>query len=217
MAGVTLGAHGTYVVSAAATVGARRSADRDRLRVVGARAGDRDGGAARRRRLLRGGRPGRRGRASVRRSIRRPTSTRAPTTAGTSPRCRPSAPSCKQPREQRGERVHDVHEPDDHGRDQRHDLRARRSGVAPARALPPRRPRPHRHPHRLRHGELRRLHRAARRRRGQELLHARRPGRRRVDHDRRGPRGRRGRADAAAAVVPRAPRASSAATARPGC
>ena len=75
MAGVTLGAHGTYIASAAATVGPDGVADRARLRLVGARAGDRDGGAPRGRRLLRGSRS--RGRARPRRdaSIHRPTST----------------------------------------------------------------------------------------------------------------------------------------------
>ena len=46
MAGVTLGAHGTYIASAAATVGPDGAADRARLRLVGAGAGDGDGGAA---------------------------------------------------------------------------------------------------------------------------------------------------------------------------
>ena len=45
MTGLTLGAHGTYVVSAAATVGTRRRAGRARLRRGDAGSRDRDGGA----------------------------------------------------------------------------------------------------------------------------------------------------------------------------
>ncbi len=72
----------------------------------------------------------------------------------------------------------------DHGQasHQRHRERrgARGRGrVAPAaRALHSREPAPHRHPHRLRHLALRRLHRAARRRAGEVLHRARRAGRR---------------------------------------
>ena len=104
--------------NAAATVGDGGVRVAHRLRLVGARAGDRDGGAPRGGRLTRRrSAPPRR--ASARRSTRRPTSMPRPTTAGTSPRFRPSGPSCKPPSEQRGERVRDFHEPDDLGRDQR--------------------------------------------------------------------------------------------------
>ena len=124
MAGVTLGAHGTYIANAAATVGPDGRAGRARLRLVGARARDRDGGAPR------GGDLSEAPSApppwvSARRSTRRPTSTRAPTTAATWPRSRPCAQSCRPPRERRDERA-DLDQPDDHRRDQRDDLRARR-------------------------------------------------------------------------------------------
>ena len=45
----------------------------------------------------------------------------------------------------------------------------RRCRLAAARPLPPRRPRPHGHAHRVRHGELRRVHGPPRRRRREEL------------------------------------------------
>ena len=64
-----------------------------------------------------------------------------------------------------------------------------RGADAPApRPLHPRRPRPHRNAHRLRHRQLRRVH-GARGRRGREELHdARGPGRRDEDRDGRGAR-----------------------------
>ena len=57
---------------------------------------------------------------------------------------------------------------------------APRRGRAPAAAGPlhPREPGADRHPHRLRHHQLRRLHRPARRQAGQVVHHVRRPGRR---------------------------------------
>ena len=96
-------------------------------------------------------------------------------------------------------------------------LRARRRRAAAARPLHPRRPRADRHAHRLRHGQLRRLHDPARRPGGEELHAARRPGGRGVDRDGRGAGRRRRRADTAPAVVLRRTTRSSAATARPGC
>ena len=69
---------------------------------------------------------------------------------------------------------------------QRRGVRARGRGAAPARPLPARRPRPDRHARRLRHGQLRRLHRHLRRRAREELHAARGPGRRRDDRDGRG-------------------------------
>ena len=75
----------------------------------------------------------------------------------------------------------------------RHAHRQRRApggrGRAPPAAGPPAPPGlpADRHPHRLRHHELRRLHRAVRRHAGQELHDARRPGRRPRGHHRRGP------------------------------
>ena len=79
-------------------------------------------------------------------------------------------------------------------------LRARRRCPPPARAFPARRPAADRHPHRLRHRLLRRLHGARRRRGGQELLAARDPARRTRDPHRRGARPGRP-ADAAPALV----------------
>ena len=81
MAGVTLGAHGTYIANAAATVGPEGVSGRPRLRLVGPGARDRDGAAPRRRRPLRGLRARRGGGSRRERSTRRPTSMRAPTTA----------------------------------------------------------------------------------------------------------------------------------------
>ena len=164
--GVTLGAHGTYVANAAASVadGAWRIA----LGCVGGGAGARDGGrgAARGQRRRRGVRARRRSRASARRSTHRPTSTRPRTTAAASPRRRWSAQSYRQPRERRGERGRDAD--DEPVRDRHRERRAGREGGARAaapRALPARRPRPHGHARRLRHGELRGVQRPPRRRR----------------------------------------------------
>ncbi len=61
-------------------------------------------------------------------------------------------------------------------------------------------------PHRLRHLELRRVHRPDGRRDGPVVLDARRPGRRRIDHDGRGALDQR-RAPPDPARVPRATRA----------
>ena len=58
--------------------------------------------------------------------------------------------------------------------------------AAPARPLPPRDARAHRHAHRLRHDELRRLHGAPGRDAGEVLHDVRRPGRRARGHDGRG-------------------------------
>ena len=103
MSGVTLGAHGTYIANAAASVtdGAwrvvlgcvaavpvRATAVEERL----AGSGDEDPSA-------------RRSRGSARHSTRRPTSTRPRTTGAASPRPRSSAPSCRHPSERRGERA----------------------------------------------------------------------------------------------------------------
>ena len=85
--------------------------------------------------------------------------------------------------------------------------RPRGRGPHPARALPPRGRRAHRHQHRLRHHHLRRVHGAARRRVGEVVHGARRPGRRQRDHHDRGP-GRRRRDAPDAGGVPRAPRSA---------
>ncbi len=91
-------------------------------------------------------------------------------------------------------------------------LRRRRTPDA-ARAVPPREARQDRHRDRLRHQQLRRLHRAPRRAQREVLQRARRAGQRaRGDHD-RGPRPGR-RAARGAGGLPRVPRASSAASAR---
>ena len=95
----------------------------------------------------------------------------------------------------------------DHRHDQRRRVRARGGGAQAADPLHPRRPRPDRQPHRLRHRQLRRLLGDRRRHAREELHDARRPGRRLDDRDGRGPRRRR-RADAAAAGVQRPPRAA---------
>ncbi len=90
---------------------------------------------------------------------------------------------------------------------QRRRLRARGRRAAPARPLHPRRPRPDRHAHRLRHRQLRRLHRASstgRLVKSCMLLAVQADGAK-IDDGRGARRGRR--ADAAAAVVLRAPRA----------
>ena len=118
------------------------------------------------------------------------TSTPPPTTAAISPRCARSARSCRQ-RRGGGERGSARQEPRDHGRGQRRRLRARGRRAPAARPLHPRRRRPDRHAHRLRHRQLRRLHDPPRRAGGEELHAARGPGGRRDDRDRRGPgRGR---------------------------
>src|SRR2546423_1552961 len=94
----------------------------------------------------------------------------------------------------------------DPGRGQRAVPRARGGHAAAARALPPRRAAADRHPHRLRHRQLRRLHRSLQRT-GDQVVHApRRAGRRRLRAHGRGPRGRRRRAVAAATGVQPPPR-----------
>ena len=78
------------------------------------------------------------------------------------------------------------------GHRQRRGPRGRRRAAPPARPPPARRLRADRHPHRLRHEQLRRVHGPRRRRERQVVHDARRPGRRRRDQDDRGD-GRRGR------------------------
>src|SRR5215210_1271405 len=95
-----------------------------------------------------------------------------PTTASISRKSSPSELSRRPPRDRAGPRSANL------GRDQRRASRARRRGAPAARPLPARRSRPDRDAHRLRHGELRRVHRDRRRDRAQELHDARRPGRR---------------------------------------
>ncbi len=63
----------------------------------------------------------------------------------------------------------------------------RRRAAPAAGARDPRGPRPHGHAHRVRHDELRRVHRAAGRHPGEVVHDVRRPGRRPLDHDGRGP------------------------------
>ena len=190
-AGLTIGAHGTYVVNAAATV----SGDGARIAIgcVAADAGarDRDGGAARRRATSPRTRFARPRTGSARRSTRPPTSTARPTSGVISPRSRPCAPSCRRPRGGRSSGGARVTSRDGLGRGQRRADRARGACAPPPRPLPPRRPRAHGDARRLRHRELRRLHRAPERRAREELHAARRPGGRREDHDGRGPRRRR--------------------------
>ena len=96
----------------------------------------------------------------------------------------------------RGRRVVSPHvspEPQCHGdhHGQRRPDRARRRAADAARAVPPRGRGPHRHQRRLRHVVVRRVHGAARRRVGEVVHDARRPGRRRGGHHDRGPRRRR--------------------------
>ena len=179
MEGVTLGVHGTYIVSAAATVGpggvrvaigcvsgvperattlegrlagAELTAEAVHAAVAGI--GDDARSARRRPRARRVSPAPRRDLLRARRAVRRETS--------------------KGMSVARAER-----QPCDLGRGQRHDVRARGRRQAPARALHPRRSRPHGHAHRLRHRQLRRLHHPARRPGRQELHDAGRPGRRR--------------------------------------
>src|SRR5215210_6010388 len=106
-----------------------------------------------------------------------------PAIAATWPRSSPRAPSGK--RSRGGVDGADLGQAD-HRLGQRRELRARRRGTAAPRPLPSRRSGPHGHPRRLRHGQLRRLHRHLRRHGDQELHDARRPGGRRCDRDRRG-------------------------------
>ena len=155
------GEHGTYIVSAAATVGAGRRARRDRLRLGRARARDGARGAPRGcgAHAPRPCTP--RSPASAMRSIRPADVHAPPTTAGGSPRSAASAPCWPLRSERRDERERAERQPDDLRRDQRHDLRARGRGEAAARALHPRRSRPDGHAHRLRHRQLRRLHRSS--------------------------------------------------------
>src|SRR4051812_27424161 len=109
-------------------------------------------------------------------STHRPTCTRRPTTGATWPRSSRRAPS--QPRRESASGRQ--------GHRQRRDVRARRRAAQAADPLSPRRPRPHRQPHRLRHRQLRRVLGHRRRRAREELHAARGPGRRRADRDRRG-------------------------------
>ena len=107
MAGVTLGAHGTYIVSAAATVGAdgvRSRSAASRPCPYARRRWRSDSRAATT--PTQPSAPPRR--ASGDASILRPMSMPMPTTAVTWPRSRPCAPSCKQPRERRVSRVDDL-------------------------------------------------------------------------------------------------------------
>ena len=83
---------------------------------------------------------------------------------------------------------------------QRRGPRGRRRAAPPARPPPPRRLRADRHPRRLRHEQLRRLHRPRRRRERQVVHDARGPGGRPRDHDHRG-HGRRRHAPPAPAGV----------------
>ncbi|CAA9317913.1 MAG: Aerobic carbon monoxide dehydrogenase (quinone), small chain, partial [uncultured Frankineae bacterium] len=69
----------------------------------------------------------------------------------------------------------------------RRHLRGRGAATHPPHAPPARRPRARRHPHRLRHVELRRVHGRHRRGEREVLLGAGGPGRRQHDHDHPGP------------------------------
>src|SRR4249919_3854648 len=143
-------------------------------------------------------------RVSARRSIRRRTSTALPTIAAVWRRSRRSGPCCRpQGDGSRSGRSRD--EQVGLGRGERRADRARGAHPAPARPLPPRRPRAYRNAHRLRHRKLRGVHGAPGRRAREELHAARGAGRRSEANDRRGPRGGR-RADGAPAVLQRAPR-----------
>src|SRR5262249_17107170 len=126
-----------------------------------------------------------------------------PITGAISPRYSPCARSPRRGSGADGSRHEQAH----HGHRQRRGDRVRRRGAAVARALPARRPRPHGHPRRLRHRQLRRVHGPLQRRACEELHAARDPDRRCVDRDGREPCVGR-RADRTAAVVLRPPRAS---------
>ena len=106
----------------------------------------------------------------------------------TSPRCSRCAPPTR--RRRGAEMTRDrVLEGGDRHR-QRRRVRARGRGAQAPDPLRPRRPRPDRQPHRLRHRQLRRVLDARRRPAREELHAARRPGRRRDDRDGRGARRR---------------------------
>src|SRR5262249_54557633 len=106
-------------------------------------------------------------------------STASETWSASSPSERCAAPSSA-PREHEHEPAHD------HCHRQRREAHPRSQLPHAARPLPPRGPRADRHAHRLRHDELRRLHRDPRRARGEQLHGLRRAGRRRRGRDRRG-------------------------------
>src|SRR3954449_1562831 len=106
-------------------------------------------------------------------SSRRPTCTPPPTIAAISPRSSPSAPSRRRSRRADGRQGHG----------QRGGVRARRRTAEAPDPLPPRRPRPDRQSHRLRHRELWRVLRHRRRRPREELHDAGRAGRWRHDRD----------------------------------
>ena len=193
----------------------RRAAHRDRLRRRRAAPRDRRRGAARRRPRRRGGQGGG-ARASARRSTRRATSTPRPTTGST----RRGRRRARDRQRRRGAGA------DGGAIETSRRITVEVNGVAYEREvearrlldpLHPRRPRADRQPHRLRHRQLRRLQRPARRRAREELHAARRPGRRREHRrpSRASPDGGRAerRCSRRSATITR----SSAATARRGC
>ena len=159
-AAVTLGADGTCIANAAATVNGSR-AGRARLRRRGA-------GARHRRRRPDGSRATRCARANLDAAVRRSRLERVPDASrrGARDRARSRRRRCGAADGR-------------HGHRQRRRVRARRRAAQAPDPLPPRRPRPDRQPHRLRHRQLRRVLGDRRRHAREELHAARRPGRRR--------------------------------------
>ena len=159
MEGVTLGAHGTYIANAAATVGPDGHPGRRRLRRRRSRCA--------RRRWSSGSPDGDLSEASVRAaaeglgaSLDPPV--RRPRERGlSSPPGRGLGRAGGPPGRRESERMSvPIDQPDDHRRVNGKTVRARRRRVDAARPLPARRARPDGHPRRLRHRQLRRLHRA---------------------------------------------------------
>ena len=199
-AGLAIGTHGTYIVNAAATV-SRMARGWRSAASTHARPGDGDGGA------LAGAEFSK---DAVRKAAEGLGTTLDPpsdvhgrgSTAATSPRSPRPARSCRRPRGGRGS-ARARHEQPVSLEVNGEEIELEVPPPAP-RPLPPGRPRAHRHPYRLRHRQLRRLHRPRERRAGEELHDAGRPGRGREDLDGRGARARR-RADRPAARVQRPP------------
>ena len=147
------------------------------------RRGGRSSGKRPSRRGVPRGRCGRRGREPA--GLRRPGSRRVQ--AGDGRRAHRPVPPSRHRARALVQRVGDDDDAAHRTHRQRRGPRGRRRAPPPARPPPPRRVRAHRHPRRVRHQQLRRVHRP-RRRPEREVVHdARRPGR-------RAPRSRRSRA-----------------------
>ncbi len=163
MAGVTLGAHGTYIANAAASVvdGAWRVA-LGCVAAVPVRATaveERLAGSEVDEALAARGRRG--PRRVARPAVRRPRA--RPTTGAASPRRPSSAQSSRHPSERRGSRADTDNESVRHRHGERPHGREGGARAPSPRPPPPRRPRPDRDARRLRHGQLWGLHRPARR------------------------------------------------------